>query len=72
MPSIAGEYHYFRCDRHEQEGHVDISKQQTYRCQYKGCERPAKCYWYRGEQYADLKPSEPTIAFGLAAYGLYP
>lgn len=49
-----GEYLHFRCQAHRAEGAFEESRQTTYRCSVKGCDRPAKAYWYRGEQYEHL------------------
>jgi len=49
-----GEYFYFRCATHRVEGAIRESPWADYKCSVRGCERPARCYWYRGHQFADL------------------
>ena len=49
-----GEFLHFRCAAHRAEGAFEESRNAVYRCGIKGCERPARAYWYKGEQYASL------------------
>ena len=50
-----GEYLHFRCEKHTVEGHAVAGNLAVYRCGVKGCDRPAKAFWYRGEQFQNLK-----------------
>jgi hypothetical protein len=64
MGAVRGEYLHMRCDRHEVSGHFQTGGHASYRCEHKGCDWPARAYWYRGEQYQKLPASEPMVAYG--------
>jgi hypothetical protein len=64
MGAVRGEYLHFRCGKHEIEGHTKAGAVPTYRCGVRGCDLPAKAYWYRGEQYQTLPISSGMIAYG--------
>ncbi len=49
-----GEYLHFRCDQHKaDEGVLEVGRHYSYFCAI--CGKPAKAYWYRGEQFQTLK-----------------
>jgi hypothetical protein len=52
---VKGEYYHFRCDKHAHEGaQLRVSPCADFRCDVRGCDRPAKAYWYAGEQFSVL------------------
>lgn len=62
VPISRGEFLHFRCADHAIDGHFEAGKNATYPCSVRGCERPAKAYWYRGEQYEQLPERQITFA----------
>jgi len=62
--AVRGEFLYFRCGAHAVPGAFSEGTVAVYDCGVKGCERLARAYWYRGEQFAKL----PVVALITASF----